>query len=228
MEISMSSGSVTDVTLHEQLSALADGELGGAAAAAVCAGWRGAAPARASWHAYHLIGDVLRSDDLASDPAHDAAFIAALRARLAAEPIVVAPIRDPLDRVAQSRRSVSSVGHPGGHRRWIWTATPSIAAGVLVVAGVFMLMRSVDPNAAPGATLAGADIGAVAPAGDPQRVDAVAALDSGSSASVLVGNGRLIRDARLDSYLAAHKQFAGSSALGVPSAFLRSATVESP
>ena len=30
----------------------------------------------------------------------------------------------------------------------------------------------------------------------------------------------------LDRYLAAHKQFAGSSALGVPSAFLRSATVE--
>ena len=41
----------------------------------------------------------------------------------------------------------------------------------------------------------------------------------------LVANGKLIRDARLDSYLAAHKQFAGTSALGVPSGFLRSATV---
>jgi sigma-E factor negative regulatory protein RseA len=37
----------------------------------------------------------------------------------------------------------------------------------------------------------------------------------------------VIRDARLDRYLAAHKQFSGSSALGLPSAFLRSATVES-
>src|SRR5665213_2923857 len=208
MEISMSSGSVDDVTLLEQLSALADGELDDAAAAAVCAGWRAAAPARASWHAYHLIGDVLRSEDLATDPACDAVFVAALRARLAAEPVVIAPSRGPFGRMVQSRRSVSAAEHPPGHRSWFWTATPSIAAGVLVVAGVFMLMRSVDPITAPGATLAGADIGAVASAGDPQRVEAVAALDSGGLAPVFVTNGRLIRDARLDSYLAAHKQFA--------------------
>jgi sigma-E factor negative regulatory protein RseA len=36
----------------------------------------------------------------------------------------------------------------------------------------------------------------------------------------------MIRDARLDRYLAAHKQFAGSSALGVPSGLLRNATAE--
>ena len=36
----------------------------------------------------------------------------------------------------------------------------------------------------------------------------------------------MLRDARLERYLAAHKQFAGTSALGVPSAFLRSATVD--
>ena len=40
------------------------------------------------------------------------------------------------------------------------------------------------------------------------------------------GNSQFVRDAQLDRYLAAHKQFAGSSALGVPSGFLRSATVE--
>jgi sigma-E factor negative regulatory protein RseA len=36
----------------------------------------------------------------------------------------------------------------------------------------------------------------------------------------------VIRDARLERYLAAHKQFSGSSALGVPSAFLRSSTLD--
>jgi sigma-E factor negative regulatory protein RseA len=41
-----------------------------------------------------------------------------------------------------------------------------------------------------------------------------------------VRGGTVLRDARLDRYLAAHKQFAGSSALGVPSSFLRSATVD--
>jgi sigma-E factor negative regulatory protein RseA len=43
----------------------------------------------------------------------------------------------------------------------------------------------------------------------------------------LVASGQVIRDARLDRYLAAHKQFAGTSALGIPSAYLRSATAES-
>jgi sigma-E factor negative regulatory protein RseA len=36
-----------------------------------------------------------------------------------------------------------------------------------------------------------------------------------------------VRDAQLDRYLQAHQEFAGSSALGVPSAFLRSATLVS-
>ena len=117
---------------------------------------------------------------------------------------------------------------PLGHRRWLWTATSSIAAGVLVVAGVFMLTRTVDPTTAPGATLASADAVVTGSAGTPQRIDAVATLDPDASVPPFVANGRLIRDARLDSYLVAHKQFAGSSALGVPSAFLRSATVESP
>ena len=39
-------------------------------------------------------------------------------------------------------------------------------------------------------------------------------------------DGRLVRDPRLDRYLAAHKQFAGTSALGVPSVFLRGETVD--
>ena len=43
---------------------------------------------------------------------------------------------------------------------------------------------------------------------------------------VVALNGRMIRDPRLERYLAAHKQFAGTSALGVPSTFLRSATVD--
>ena len=53
--------------------------------------------------------------------------------------------------------------------------------------------------------------GSAAPAPEPQGV---------------VATGQVIRDARLDRYLAAHKQFAGSSALGVPSAYLRNATIE--
>ena len=63
----MSSGPIDDSAAREQLSALVDGELDPAAAVRACAGWRDDAGCRATWHAYHLIGDVLRSDDLASD-----------------------------------------------------------------------------------------------------------------------------------------------------------------
>ncbi len=75
----------------EQLSALADGELDDASVARVCARWRADAPAQATWHAYHLIGDVLRSEDLASAPGRDRSCLTRLRERLVNEPVVLAP-----------------------------------------------------------------------------------------------------------------------------------------
>ena len=57
------------------ISALADGEADAAECGRGCAAWADAdagSVARRSWHAYHLIGDVLRSDDLAAHPARDA------------------------------------------------------------------------------------------------------------------------------------------------------------
>jgi sigma-E factor negative regulatory protein RseA len=48
----------------------------------------------------------------------------------------------------------------------------------------------------------------------------------GGPPQTYVANGQLIRDARLDRYLAAHQQFAGSSVLGVPSVFVRNATAD--
>ena len=44
----------------------------------------------------------------------------------------------------------------------------------------------------------------------------------------LVADGKLIRDARLDRYLAAHKQFGGNSAVSVPGGVLRSAASVAP
>ena len=64
---------------RQQLSSLMDGDLSAGDAAEACQLWRQDAQARSDWHAYHLIGDVLRSDDLASAPARDAVFLQALR-----------------------------------------------------------------------------------------------------------------------------------------------------
>ena len=212
----MSFESERDAAALERLSALVDGELDGDAAAQACGHWRESGEARSSWHAYHLIGDVLRSDDLASDPARDAVFLQALRARLKDEPVVLAP--RPLERAAPAIAHVASATRS----RWAWMAPSAVAAGFVAVAGVVMLTRG--PGAVVDAT-GGSSLAQVSPATQPMTASAlVAPMAVASEPQALIASGKLIRDARLDRYLAAHKQFAGSSALGVPSGFLRNAT----
>jgi sigma-E factor negative regulatory protein RseA len=194
----------------EQLSALADGELGEAAAAQACASWRGDADTRASWHAFHLIGDVLRSEDLAADPARAAGFLAALRVRL--EPVVLAP--RPLEYVEPVAQALPQRAN-GARPRRSWMA---VAAGFVAVAAVVVLTRG-PAVPAPDATLAQGAAGL-------KNVGAPTPAPASADPQVLVANGKLIRDVRLDRYLAAHKQFAGTSALGVSSGFLRSATAD--
>ena len=216
----------------ERLSALVDGELDAAGATKVWAHWREAGEMRAAWHTYQLIGDVLRSEDLAADPARDAAFLGALRARLAAEPVVLAPRPIPAFSAPESKHSASSDGARATQRtrlrRWAWMAPSAVAAGFVVVAGVMTLSRA--PMLSEVAAPAVATLAPQAPVADAvPRLASTATLPraaTGAEPQTLVANGTLIRDARLDRYLAAHKQFAGSSALGVPSPFLRSVTVD--
>lgn len=217
----MATNSDDAVAAKERLSALVDGELDQAGVSRACAAWREDASLRASWHTYHLIGDVLRSDDLCSDAACDVAFVQALRARLADEPLVFAP--QPAPAAAPSGFAPVASGD-ARRRHWQWMAPSAVAAGFVAVAGVVTLMRAQAPMPPSSSSLAQASPANVAV----QRVAAdaasAAASDLGTDASTVVASGKLIRDAQLDRYLAAHKQFAGSSALGVPSAFLRSAT----
>lgn len=210
---------------REQLSALADGELSAEAVKRACASWRDEAEHRSTWHAYHLIGDVMRSDDLACDVARDQAFLGVLRARLATEPVVLAPSpAEPSD----SPVSTAAVAHRSARRSWRVPA--AVAAGFVAVAGVLVVMRGA--GSIPGAEITPQLAQAVAPtqADKPAAVQQVTTAPPEAAAvvkpQVLVADGQLIRDAQLDRYLAAHKQFAGSSALGMPSAFLRSATAD--
>jgi len=53
-----------------------------------------------------------------------------------------------------------------------------------------------------------------------------AASGAAGDTPVVVLNGQLIRDVRLDEYLAAHKKFGGSSVPGGPSGFLRNAAAD--
>lgn len=190
----------------EELSALVDGELMPDDVRRACAAWRNDAGARQNWHAYQLIGDVLRSDDLASAPARDEAFLQRLRGRLADEPVVLAP---------QAVPAAAGVAVSSGRRLRRWHAGAAVAAGFVAVAGVLVATRGPAPEPAP------------ALAGVPPAIMPVGANpDAGVEPVAFVTDGKVIRDARLDRYLAAHKNFAGASALGVPSAFLRSATTD--
>ena len=215
----------------ERLSALVDGELDADATTQACALWRESVVSRATWHAYQLIGDVLRSDDLARDPVRDAVFMRALSARLAAEPAVLSPQAlesQPVEVVVPSARSFEGaprvwVANGVRNRRWAWLAPSAVAAGFAAVAGLVMLARTPDIGVGlqPGVSVAGAasaNLRVMAPT-------LAAAAGGAGEPQTFVASGAVIRDARLDRYLAAHMQFAGTSALGVPSAFLRSATV---
>lgn len=195
----------------EQLSALIDGEADTQEVARACAAWRGDAALRQTWHAYQLIGDVLRSDDLASAPARDEQFLQRLRARLADEPVVLAP---------QAAPAVLPMAAGRSARRW--RAGAAVAAGFVAVAGVLVALQTPSPESAPAVARAPSPVVPVAAT----TVSSPAVVEASADQAVLVTDGKLIRDARLDRYLAAHQRFAGASALGVPSSFLRSATAD--
>ncbi len=196
----------------EDLSAMADGELGAGAVARICGQWHDEPAARERWHDYHLIGDVLRSDDLASSSAHVHDFLATLRNRMADEPILLAPGRPGVTPYVAPSRA------PVGRRRV--AAVGAIAAGfMVVVAGAVTLFG--QPNTGilatepTGQTFAQGAPGLAVAARSAGRADLVSELQP------TVASGQLIRDAKLDSYLSAHRQWSDGAMLGGHAAYLR-------
>ncbi len=183
---------------RETMSALADGEH--AALDDACALWGDDAEARAAWHTYHLIGDVLRSDDLASTPARDVAFLAAVRARMAAEPVVFAPVTPP-------RR-----------RRQAWLMPAAAAAGFAAVAGVVAVVRMSSPEA-------GSPLVATTPA---PAASVTLVGTPGAAAALPTYGGQMIRDPQLDRYLQAHRAALVGGAVAVPGGVPRSLESLSP
>jgi sigma-E factor negative regulatory protein RseA len=207
------------------LSALADGELDAEAAAMACAHWRVDPEARESWHAYHLIGDVMRSDELAAVASRDRQFLQQLRERLADEPAVLAPAAT--QRVSRAALTHASADMKVRRSAWAWTGPAAVAAGFMALASVLVLNGAAVPWGGRVDSLAqavGSDTSRPKQAAEASSLAAIAPGDP----QTLVADGKLIRDARLERYFAAHTQFGGTSALGVPSGFLRAATTQPP
>lgn len=189
----------------ELLSSLVDGESHPGAAEEVSRRWRDDEALRADWRAFHVIGDVLRSDELARPAARDTAFLQTLRVRLAAEPVPFAP--SPLRASARTRR---------------WLAPAAAVAGFVVVGAAVLVLQ---PDLAGSTSPWGERIAATEPAeARPlQRVGTASAPPQ-----TLVIDGQVIRDARLDAYFEAHRGAVGAAPSAVPGGALRSVEILIP
>jgi len=126
-----------DSSRLDLLSSSMDDELGLDDTDQMLAIWRQDAGAREAWHAYHLIGDVLRSEDLAAAPAHDEVFLQALRGRLTREPVPIKPSQPVADRSADR-----SAGRSAGR----WLVPGAMAACLVAGAGCWAVYRAIDPG----------------------------------------------------------------------------------
>jgi len=180
---------------RELVSALADGQLAGEAFARGVEIAASDAAAREAWHSYHLIGDVLRSGDLARCTPPDR-FLGRLQERMRAEQVSIDTTRV---EVAQVREQARDAANDSAFRWKMVAAAASVAA---VSAIAWTVIATPDRSAAP--QLASAPAGPVL--ASTQR-------------------GAMIRDPRLDEFLAAHRQL-GGAALVAPAGYLRNATFE--
>jgi sigma-E factor negative regulatory protein RseA len=204
--------SYDELSLNERISALVDGQLRGDAVTQAVQTLAQDAEARASWYVYHLVGDVLRSEELSLGCAKDRDFLSRLRNRLQDEAQPLLP-ETAIDSVAvyvgyESTSSIHGFEKEAANdtgMRWKW-----IAGLASLVCMAVLGWRLLD--------------GLSTPASPPQWAQTEPASVAVQDASAPI----MIRDPRLDQLLQAHQQFGGVSALQMPSGFLRNATFERP
>ncbi|MCZ2291620.1 MAG: sigma-E factor negative regulatory protein [Burkholderiales bacterium] len=219
---------------RERLSGLVDGECASADLEDTCSRWARDKELQRDWRMYHLIGDVLRSEELGAAATGDGAFLTALRPRLAAQPTPLAPA--PLPR---RRRPATPSG------RSIWPLMVAGLAGVVVTGSAVWMLR-------PGVQGPVADWGdtfvAVSGFGSPGdggfgRIAAMPLMevpglaDAWNASSTFASTGvaaapvaghvarpldrQMLRDARLDAYIEAHRDMLAPLPVAMPGAALR-------
>ncbi|MFM0475493.1 sigma-E factor negative regulatory protein [Paraburkholderia strydomiana] len=155
---------------------------------------------RAAWSSYHLIGDALRSDDLAVGSAASSAFLSGFAARLESEPHLLAPAAIPVTRrlLALRRRVVPAFAVAAAAATLTWIVVPQLQG---VPGG-------------PGST----QVASVSSHGDAVQKVAMASVP-------LAQDANIIRDAGLDQYLEAHQQFAQQPVMPGSMPLIRAAAV---
>ncbi|TAG33335.1 MAG: anti-sigma factor [Polaromonas sp.] len=205
------------------MSALADGELLHQEWAAMLQACGHDPAASGHWDTYHVIGEALRRPGSAVQLT-DASFLTRLNRQLAKQPGVgpelqttmpmqmpmpyLGVVCDPVPTTAADDRQKPASND--SHFRWKRVAGFACAAVVCVVAwnASVSMLPAAGPQLAQSGTLTGGT--------EPQQV------------VVASPQGLMVRDARLEELLTAHKQLGTTSAWPVPSGFLRHATFETP
>jgi sigma-E factor negative regulatory protein RseA len=197
----------TKNTIHEQISAFADGEADESQVDAALAALR-TPEGRAAWEDYHQIGDALRSDDMAFSMSAD--FAAKLMNRLEDEPAIVAAPR--------RRHAGEAVTAPGARnasaaRRFM---VPGVAAAAMAALTVVVAQQWLGANKdVPDANVATMTSRMPVSAGSAMAVAA-------SSETDVPQERKLVRDPGIDEYLIAHQRF--SPSLYSTAQYARSAT----
>jgi sigma-E factor negative regulatory protein RseA len=194
-------------TRGEWLSALFDGECTMPQVEALLT--RGDAAAdRATWDAYRCIGQALRAQAAAHGGA-DPAFVRAVMARVAREPVVAPPV--------PAMPPAASAQVPAANDavfRW------KVVAGVAAVAAIVAVVWG--SGALPGAPSGGAQwAGSTHDSAPAPIVVSAPAVPASASSGV-------IRDPQIEELMAAHRQWGGASALQTSAGFLRAASYDVP
>ena len=185
---------------REMVSALADGQLAGDAFARGVEIAATDSAAREAWHDYHLIGDVLRSSDLAH-AAPTARFLGKLQERLRDERVLFEQEVQALVAAPTAQEAAND-----GSFRWKLVAGAASFAAVSAIAWTLIGSASGRPEGGTQLAASGAGAGTILTSSE---------------------RGVMIRDPRLDEFMAAHRQL-GGAALVAPAGSLRNATFDAP
>ena len=239
-----------DLLQREQLSALADGEAQHAYMQAALS-YAESDEGQQTWRMYHVIGDVLRSPELAHHSQHN--LLPGLRQRLLEEPArkpqgleqgVLSSVASAVQQQAVGNGApVVQLGREAANAsvfRWKMAAGVASVAAVAAIGWSVMLGTSASSQMPQAAQLAQSTQAApvLAAATDRQAPQALLAarnaveppLGAGAQSSAVVavegphGQSMMLRDPRLDELLAAQTEQGSAPSLQMPASFLRNAS----
>ena len=177
-----------------------------------------------SWHAYQVIGDVLRGHGAVVSARAPGDFLAGVRERLPAEVLPAGlAAHDGLRPHAPVLPIPQVRGAAANDAVFRWKLVAGVASLAAVMAVSWTVLSGMPSG---GGNPSGPQLAAV-----PMPAEVVAPVvanvtEPSSAVVVNTGQGPLIRDARLEELLAEHRQNGSMSALQMPTGFIRNATYD--